>query len=1241
MNAHFALASPNLRRSISNSLHFPFLSHFPIHPLNSALLATKTPIISFIHSHLATDIPRLHLSNKVPQTSTNTSFAQFLNHKKKCLISRSGRSRKKVFGILFQITQCVKKKISLFALVMMKNSKLSKKSRIFEQIAISIALATATVALGCNEEIVPERETRNYGSFGTELYNIVYANSARSADHSSPEFLATFESHRDAFIDAVDTTAPKSELEDLNQVFVNIVPLYENMLYPGTLRKVAVVASELANDRDALAGVNWIAESPRLLMYPAQTNPLARTFSYDALPEVTDLMLKLLLTNSSSSNNTRNATNQLLKELSLTAADLEIDEDPNRFTRKVVDFMIRPAADYAPNLSYKPQTAIKFDSRGWPLTVERNGSRVFEPFVDADGDGLPDGNENGFFTLSNGALVAPFESFGTLPQNVDFDGEGGMLRVNGIPAFETFDIQQTPLSYLVRESKVFLEDDSLDKGLRSLKVLLGKGQLKADSNGTYIAFPANGPVVELLAALLTTLDHDSVGPNFEAAIQLLNNDREVVARLVNDVETIVDIVDETPSEFTLDNDLIDRLLPELLKIAETPGLLADLFMALDDPMSAQIAPILSELAQRKKAFISVDPSGEYEKCFQACDAAHKIGTFDRLNCVRACPRDEILGTEKVDHNAPESLDNRSLFQRTTHVMWETSETKYDVHAAHLSVADVDLTASAKGLGTLITFDNLAEAYLKTITGDLHLVDHLSQTFISLAGLLGESGTTTVVELLSMLVKNMFDLKLSVDPTPAEVTRLFNKAIISSQGANYRFDLNIAICRSGFECLKVNADVLYAIEATGLVDALYPLVKVFNDHDKADVLARVISILFEYYTTKDVKYLDANGQPLPLHPSDFRSMEPVLVRALDETGIVEDFGAFGDALLNVSLPDGTKLTDRFEKFVAYILTPDDKLRNVAGKQSTTDRVGNVIAPLSPAYLYITPIREIVDILDENEKAKNDLKDAAKRVIDMTIRTRKTATGAEFEKPAGIKLTADVLDLFYSLYRDKTDAGQRSTWIHKEAIPDMVDFVSGRLPYAFFELFDQLDNTPNGFDRIRRFARHMIEADAAYSYHIPGAVYAASSMVLEQRKLNALLRFFASSIDPDRKWTTEGFSQLSFIITLLTCVDAFNTCDPKHAFNGVFFRLFETETRDRMNVATLLDVAQDLLRRNPGSKEQRTADDEKVLFDFMADLFNDDDRGVERIYGVIDFTIWGNDRRPSDWKPEDASWQIKFD
>lgn len=1124
---------------------------------------------------------------------------------------------------------------------MQKSSIINNCFGIFRKTLLGALIAIAAMP-GCNEEIVPKREVRDYGSFGTELYNIVYANSVRSAEHGSPEFLAAFGAHRDAFIDAVDASAPKSELEDLNQVFVNIVPLYENMLYPGTLRKISAVADELRNDPEALAGINWIAESPRLLARPEQTNPFALVFGYDALPDLTDLMLSLLLKNASRTDAGRNATNQLLKEFSIVLADAEPDADPGRFSRKIVDFLLKPSPDYAPDLSYEPQTAVKLDARGWPLTAEIGGSRVFAPFVDGDGDGLPDGNGNGFFVLNNGALAAPFESFGALPDTVDFGGENGMMRVGGTPAFETFDLQQTPIAYLVRESSALLEDDSLDKGLRSLKALLGDGLKAADENGDYVGFSGTTPVAELMAAVLTTLDHDSVGPNFEAAIRLLNENRDVVARIVADAEKIADIIDETPSNFTLRNDLIDRLLPELLKIAETPGLLADLFVALDDPMSAQIAPILAELAQRRKSFVSVDPAGSYESCFQACDSALEVGTFDRLNCIRACPRDEILGIEKVDHSAPESLENRSLMQRVTHLMWETSEVRYDVETELLTVGNADLTAAGAALGTLISFDNLAEAYLKTITGDLRLADHLSPTFLSLAGLLGESGSTTVAELLSMLVKNMFDLSLSVEPTAAEVTRLFNRNIISSQGENYRFDLNAARCRSGFKCLEVNADALYAIEATGLVDALYPVIKVFNDYGKSAILARVISILFEYYTTQDVKYVDASGKALPLNPSDFRSFEPVLVRALEETGIVEDFGSFGAALLAVDLSDGTRLTDRFEKFVAYILAPDANLRNLKGESAAVGRAGNVISPLSPAYLYIVPIRDIFDFLDENPTVKDELKDFASRLADMTIRTRKTdGGGAEFEKPAGIKLIADLLDVMYGIYREKTEAGTRSQWIENEAKPDLVSFVSGRLPYAFFMLFDQLGKTPEGFSRIRRFARHMIEADAAFSYHLPGAVYAASSMILEQNRLDALLRFISNPIDPDRTWTTEGFSQLSFIVTLLTCVDAFNECDPKHAFNGVFYRLFETRTRDRMNIVRLLDVAQDLFRRVPGSKEQRTPEDEKVLFDFIVDLFDDGDRGVERIYGVIDFTIWGNDRRPADWKPEDASWQIEFD
>ena len=1113
---------------------------------------------------------------------------------------------------------------------MAKSSKFLKNSRILTIVGF---LGTLTIT-GCLDDITPEREVRNYGSFGTELYNIVYDNSLHSETHSSPEFLDTFASHRETFIDAVDTSAAEEELDALNQVFIDIVPLYENMLYTGTLRKIAVVLDEFRQNPDAVAGATWLTESPKLLAEPERANPLGLLFEYEDLASITDEMLRLVLRNATGGE--RNATNQMLKELSIASADLTPDDDPNRFVRRAVDMLLSPSPSYAPGVAYTPQMAIKLDRRGWPKLK----NAVSAPFVDADGDGLADGNDVGFFTLSNGALVAPYESFGTLPDGMSF-GADGRLTYQGAPVFDTFDLQQTPIAYLLREGDALLADETLDELLRATKALLGTPQKYFDDDGVYEGFPRDSAVVQLMAAVLTTLDHDSVGPNFEAAIQVLRNDKDIVARLIHDLETLVDIVDETPSNFSIDNDLIDRLLPEVRILADKPGFLSDLLMAIDEPIVAKIAPCLAELATRKKEFIKVAQDSAYEACFQTCAATYPIGTFERMECIRACPIDDILGTDKADHSNPESLENRSLMQRVTHLMWETSETPYQVAIEQLQVGEVDLTSVAKGFGTIMSFDNLAEAYLLTFTGDLHLIDHLSDTFISLSGLIGDDGST-VAELLSHLVQNMFNLTLSVNPKTSEVTRLFNRAELITQGSNYRMELNTANCRSGYKCRQVNADTLFAIEAVGLVDALYPIVKVFNDHGMTKHLARIVSIVFEYYTTKDVTYLDISGDPLPLTPSDFRSLEPVLIRALEETNIVANVGDFGDALLNVQLADGTKLTDRFEKFVSYILTPDPKLKNIRGEASTTDRVGNVIAPLSPAYLYIDGMRELSDYLDEHPKIEDKLSNSLERVMDITIRTRVDENGSvSFEKPAGIELVASLLELLHTVYLDKTQDGTRHTWIQDDAIPELLDFVSGRILYAYFRLFDDLDANPSGLEHFRKLVLHLMESGQEVTTDLPGAAYVMMSFLLEQKNLYAILRAFSSPIDPDRVWTTEGFAELSFVVTLLTCVDAFNECDPNHAFNHVFKRMFSTRERKRMNLVRLFDIAEDLFRVNPGSPLQRTAQDQKVLLDFAHDLFTDDDRGGERIYGVIDYTIWGNDRRPADWKPEDASWQIKID
>ena len=1099
------------------------------------------------------------------------------------------------------------------------------------------AIGCGLILQGCISEIDPEREVRDRGTFGEELYKIVYDNTVHSPEHGNEAFLNAFSERHDVFVDAVDTSIYREDYDLMNQLFIDIVPLYENMLYPGMLRKIGVVVGEVRNNADAVIGLSYLTNAPNMQMHMDQANPLGLVMGYPELPAITDELLDLVLKHTTEGHN---ATNQMLRELSRAAADLETDNNPTRFIRRAFDTLLAADDAYAPSESYEPQIVARLDDHGHAVIRPVDGASVYAPFVDANHDGYADVDDNGYYVLDNGGLASPFESAANVHPSFSVSADGTLMR-GAEPVFETFDLQKTPLAYLLREGDALLQDATMDQALRATKVLLGPPTKYADQDGEYTGFSRESAIAQMLGAVLTTLDHDSVGPNFEAAIWLLKNNQDVVARILRDAEIIFDIIDETPSNFSGNNNLIDRLLPEVLKLAQVPGFLDELLVAFDDPMAANIAPILSELAKVKNSFISVDPNSVYEGCFQACESKYEVGTFDRMNCIRACPRDEVLGTTPVRHDLPESFENRSLFERITHLMWETSETPYEVHTTRLTYKDTDLTALGTALGSLMSYDNLAEAYLQTYTGDLILAEHVSPTFINLAKLIGADGEA-VAGLLSMLVDNMFNLKLGTVPKTSEVTRLFNRAVLRTENESFTLDLNVATCKSGHKCLEVNADTLLAIEASGLVDALYPIVKVFNKYKLTAVFVRIVAIIFEYYPTgvctdckyEYVKYTDDDHyevlRPLEMVPMDFRSLEPVLIRALAETNIVADTGALCDALLNVELSDGTRLTQRFEKFVEYLLTPNPDIRNIKGKGFTYDPSDNKISPLSPAYLYIDALRELSDVLDDNPETEDQLTEALDGIKRITIQTIENQDGtASFEKPAGINIIANVLELLNDMYVEHTQSNDRRQWINETAIPKVLDLLSGRLLYAFFELFDELDKDPDGLEKFRKMVLHVMESGNAAPHKLVGALYQFVSWILDQDHLYGVLRALASPIDPDRVWTTEGFSDLSFVTTILTTVNAFNQCDPTHVFNRVAYNLFETDTRKRANILRLMDIAHTLFRVEPGSTAPRTASDTKVLLDFVYDLFFDDDRGVERIYKVIDYTLWGMKGRPDDW------------
>ncbi len=1111
-------------------------------------------------------------------------------------------------------------------------------SKIFKKaLIIAFMAASSITATSCLEEIVPERTIVERGSFGTELFEILAKNTKNSPVYGDDAHVQTFYNYREQFIEAADMTVREEDLSNLNQVFRDIVPLYENMLYPGTLRKAATVIDIWRKDPDAVEALAYFLGSPKLLKNSEWANPIERVFSYEDVAGITKQLLDMALKQSSGE---KNATNQLVKALTIEMSDLSYDSESSSILYRAFDLLTREDEIYAPKGPYEPQEAVHIDSRGWPEINPLGGSQAYTPFTDSNSDGFADGNIYGYYTLQGGTRISPFETTEGASAYFTVNEKGHLITRNTHEVFSYFDLQKTPLAYLIREADTLLIDNTLDDLLRATKTLLGEGQNYSDENGNYIGFSKTSGIAQLIAALFETLNHDSVGPNFEAIVTLLKDHPNEVAKLVNDVDKITDFADSIDMNMSSDSDLIDVLLPMVQELAEDPGFIKDLVTALNDPLTEKLGPVISELLERQKLLITYNANSAWAVCADACHQNHKVGTMEHYNCMRSCPIDDLLGTATVNRTIPESELNRSLFQRITHLMWETSAHPYDVVVEKLVVKDIDVTSVAQGLvGTMISFDNLAEAYLLTITGNLSLEEHLSPTIMRLTDIF-DIQLSTVVSLITWLTDTVFDVKLSMFPTTAEVTRLFNMEEISSQNSAYTFNLNTAVCRDGRPCRLAQADTLFALESVGMVDALYPVVKVFNDHKKTHILAKIVAKLFEYYPSGDYIHTMADGSPMPLEYANFRSVEPLLYDALSKTNILADLGETGDILLNLELSDGSKLLDRFADYITYLLTPDENLVNLLGKKSTTDPKGNIIAPLSPIYFYIDAIRDISDVMDAHPEVEDQLSNGLQGLLNVTLKTVEKADGTiVFEKPAGIHLAATAVDFLHTVYLEKTENGTRAEWIHKEIIPDITDIISNRVPYSFFQLFDELDRD-NGLENFRKLVLWVMESGSESPKAVTGAAYMLFSWILEQKHLVSVAKMLAKPLDPDYEWHTGAYDDLSLLVTMLTCVNAFNQCDPTGSFNRFFYYLVETSSHKVPNIMRLLQTGQALFRPTPGTHIWCDTACHQSVLDFAYELFTDDDRGVERIYQIIDFTIWGFDRRPSDWTMDDASWKIQY-
>jgi hypothetical protein len=410
-----------------------------------------------------------------------------------------------------------------------------------------------------------------------------------------------------------------------------------------------------------------------------------------------------------------------------------------------------------------PQYIVQRDRRGYAAVPLVEG-QVPPPFVDQDGDGLPDLDASGRFVTTTGAPApSPFFAMGA-PDAAARDAFSRALNApGGTPLYAYIDTTHTYAASLMHDFEPLLDPSPADDHETLMNLLAGAYVLSGTRDGSakstrtyadgetvfYDAFDtASSPLIDLVYAFGQILADPTADSTLSLASALVSQQPNAVARMVGDGLYSKGLADQDhaahiPSTSTLWDDLIDVGV----QIDAEPGLLADILRALGDDASLGLSTCFSGYAQNRDR-ISYDRSRLNGPAFD----------FDT--------GDTSAPTTAVDRAQADSGANRSEMQRFLQVIRDTdgvtacNKQGAVVHAQGVTLlGSVDLPSGpADGLaaslvldvayGSKSTFgecevfkiDDLAAFYLDSIVGSASM--YFRDNFIR-NGSIGSIGAATV------------------------------------------------------------------------------------------------------------------------------------------------------------------------------------------------------------------------------------------------------------------------------------------------------------------------------------------------------------------------------------------------------------------------------------------------------------------------------------------------------------------
>ncbi|MBX3252179.1 MAG: hypothetical protein KF901_33705, partial [Myxococcales bacterium] len=787
---------------------------------------------------------------------------------------------------------------------------------------------------------------------------------------------------------------------------------------------------------------------------------------------------------------------------------------------------------------------------------------------------------------------------------------------------------------------------------QGVSLLMGPRAMRTEDLGRGVTLRYEGfdtsraPLFDLVHGVGGLLDEDEVDDSLALFDRLLTSEEHALAGLIDAGLYGSDFARGVDAAIPSDSELWDDVIRIGEWIAQEPGLMEALLRAFADPRSKRLGSIYAEMMRHRDA---VD--------------------WDRASPNRPM-RDQVWSTP-VDWSAPDDAENTSLFQRSISMIHDLDGVRVCNKAGarlRLRVIGLSLTYPLFGGSfrecELIEITNVAEAYALSITGryELELKDSFLNALVNFADRVGLS-------IDAILEQSSGINGLTRRPTPEALNRLVwfregnafledlfdpvqtrDGALIEERHDPIVFAWERAFHFCGDALYPAGSAPCAAPESVTFYQAMTPLLEAFDSFDRRTegrfLFSRLITALHTHWPSARATATQSTNPSAPFfaHHDDGRSYEPIVAALFGDCGYAAGSRACeparGGKLLSrlhelARRLDATELRPGVDG-ITVLARAGEKLVDPARNPGLANRRGNDTTftngrsreiPYSPLLLLVESLNAFDDAFAPEPARLGRWRDARSAIVDQLLTVRERGGNLELANRRAHALTRVLLPFVRERIAVHRDAGDLTPWA-ASLTPRLETTLGSGVGVAALRFLEAVDRDEGAKEELSGLIGYLM-SDASSNDAFDSTLLATADLlqVLEDdTNLSPLLNAISEGLTPgvrDRvraggmvdaaELSTAGGALDETLALLRAVVDV----DDRRTLAAILRNLVALPpTGDgETPLETILDVMAEVNRVAPGAGTSLRAPDHRSVLNHVDEFLTDEDRGLERIYRVV--------------------------